>query len=119
MSPPTDDDFQRPIPTDPIDDTPTVSCSQCDDEWDLSHELDVLQLGNQSVEQFALDHHRHTGHFPDGATPWVATCQQCPDAEQFISETPARRWARTHTRHTRHDVELVHEDEVESVIASE
>ncbi|AHZ22932.1 hypothetical protein E6P09_02495 [Haloferax mediterranei ATCC 33500] len=119
MSRPSDDDFQRPVPTDPIDDTPTVFCSRCNEEWDLSYELDELQLGNQSVEQFALDHHRHTGHFPDGVTPWVVSCRQCPDGEQFLSETPARRWARTHARHTRHDVALSHADDEQSIIAPE
>ncbi|ELZ81052.1 hypothetical protein C453_18985 [Haloferax elongans ATCC BAA-1513] len=109
MSPPSDD-FQTP-PRDPVDDVPTVTCSRCNREWDLTYELDELKLGNQSVEQFALDHHRHTGHFPDDVTPWVASCRQCPDGEQFLSESPARRWARTHTRHTTHEVSLEHAGE--------
>jgi hypothetical protein len=89
-----------------IDDTPTLHCSRCSRDWDLAYELDELQVGNQAVAQFALDHRRHTGHFPDDVSPWVADCRQCPDGDQFLSETPARRWARTHARHTRHEVEL-------------
>ncbi len=87
-----------------IDDTPTIRCSRCDDSWSLDYELDEMQMGNQAVERFALDHHRHTGHFPDDVTPWVVDCRQCPDSDQFLSETPARRWAETHVRHTRHTV---------------
>ncbi|WP_338727013.1 hypothetical protein [Haladaptatus sp. DJG-WS-42] len=94
--------------TEPVDDTPTITCSRCDREWSLSYELDNLGVGNQSFEQFALDHMRHTGHFPDAVTPWIADCRQCPDGEQFLSEGPARRWAETHVRHARHDVVLEH-----------
>ncbi|WP_332897846.1 MULTISPECIES: hypothetical protein [unclassified Haladaptatus] len=94
--------------TEHVDDTPTITCSRCDREWSLSYELDDLGVGNQSFEQFALDHMRHTGHFPDEVTPWIADCQQCPDGEHFLSESPARRWAETHVRHTRHDVVLEH-----------
>jgi hypothetical protein len=94
-----------------IDDTPTVACTTCDHEWTLTYELEELQVGNQSFEQFALDHKRHTGHFPDEVTPWVATCRQCPDGELFLSERPARRWAKTHARHTRHTVEVEHSGE--------
>ncbi|MCO8267989.1 hypothetical protein C5B90_14375 [Haloferax sp. Atlit-12N] len=119
MSPPSDDDFRTHSPTAPIDDTPTVSCSRCGEEWDLSYELDELQLGNQSVEQFALDHRRHTGHFPDDVSPWVVSCRQCPDGEQFLSEASARRWARTHARHTRHEVAMDHADDDGVVIAPE
>jgi hypothetical protein len=111
VSSPSDDDIQHPPPTAPVDDTPIVSCSRCETEWDLAYELDELKLGNQSVEQFALDHHRHTGHFPDDVTPWVASCRRCPDGEQFLSETAARRWARTHARHARHEVALEHAGE--------
>ncbi|MEF8814044.1 MAG: hypothetical protein V5A55_09530 [Halovenus sp.] len=87
---------------------PTVTCTRCDETWRLAYELDDLQVGNRAVERFAIDHHRHTGHFPDGVTPWLAECRQCPDGEQFLSEQPARRWAQTHVRHTRHDVSLRH-----------
>ena len=88
------------------DDTPTVSCTRCDREWDLAHELDDLRAGNRAVEQFALDHERHTGHYPDDVTPWVVRCRRCPDGEQFLAERPARRWARTHARHTTHEVRI-------------
>jgi hypothetical protein len=97
-------DDPAPEPTDEIDDTPTITCSRCDRTWDLGYELDDMQVGNQAVEQFALDHRRHTGHFPDDVTPWVVDCRVCPDGEQFLSEHPARRWAETHARHTRHTV---------------
>ena len=99
----TDDD-PAPEPTDAIDDTPTITCSRCGRAWDLRYELDEMQVGNQAVEQFALDHHRHTGHFPDDVTPWIVECRVCPDGDQFLSEQPARRWAETHARHTRHTV---------------
>ncbi|WP_224333495.1 hypothetical protein [Haloprofundus halobius] len=98
-----------------VDDTPTVRCTRCDRTWDLGYELDELNVGNQSFEQFALDHQRHTGHFPDDVTPWVVTCRRCPDGEQFLSERPARRWAETHARHTGHAVSLDYDDE-ESVV---
>ncbi|MFC7047017.1 hypothetical protein ACFQH6_17890 [Halobacteriaceae archaeon GCM10025711] len=106
MSDRTDDFDGRP--PDDVDDLPTVTCTRCDREWDLSYELDDLQVGNQALEQFALDHHRHTGHFPDDVTPWVATCRRCPDGDQFLTERPARRWAEAHARHTRHGVVLTH-----------
>lgn len=91
---------------DRIDSVPTVACSRCGREWDLAYELDELHAGNQAVEQFAMDHERHTGHFPDDVTPWIADCRQCPDGEEYLSERPARRWAETHARHTRHEVAL-------------
>jgi len=91
-----------------IDDLPVVTCTRCDAEWDLEFELEELYAGNQAVEQFALDHMRHTGHYPDDVTPWIATCRQCPAGEAFLGERPARRWARTHARHTRHEVEVEH-----------
>jgi len=97
-------------------DAPTVSCSRCDREWDLSYELDDLQAGNRALEQFALDHERHTGHFPDGVSPWVVDCRHCPGGEAFLAERPARRWAETHARHTRHPVTLAHEDGGESTV---
>lgn len=103
---------------DAVDDVPEVACSQCDRAWDLEYELDELQVGNQSVERFALDHKRHTGHFPDDVMPWVVACRQCPDGEEFLSERPARRWAETHARHTRHDVTLRHMDEDEPTMVS-
>jgi len=88
------------------EDPPTITCSRCDREWRLDYELDDLQAGNRAFERFAMDHHRHTGHYPDGVTPWRIACRQCPEREQFLAERPARRHAQTHARHTRHTVEL-------------
>ncbi|MBB6646563.1 hypothetical protein [Halobellus ruber] len=85
---------------------PTVACTQCGRAWDLDYELEELYAGNRAVEQFALDHERHTGHFPDDVTPWIVECRQCPDGEQYLEERSARRWAETHARHTNHTVEL-------------
>jgi len=113
-----DGDPDRPLsPVDDVDDTPTVSCSRCGREWDLSYELDDLRVGNQAVEQFALDHMRHTGHYPDGVSTWIADCRNCPDGEEQLSEHAARRWAETHARHTRHSVDLSYpaEDRTETV----
>ena len=93
----------------PADNTPTVTCSQCDRTWALEYELDSLYAGNQAFEQFALDHKRHTGHFPDDVTPWIADCDRCPATEQYLDEEPARRWAETHARHTTHPVSLTHD----------
>jgi hypothetical protein len=91
----------------PTDDrVPTVTCSRCGRAWDLGYELDDMQVGNRALEQFALDHRRHTGHFPDDVTPWLVECRNCPDEDAFLSERPARRWARTHARHTRHVVDV-------------
>jgi hypothetical protein len=104
---------------DDVDDAPTVTCSRCDRAWDLEYELEELRVGNRALEQFALDHERHTGHFPDEVSPWVATCRRCPGREAFLSERPARRWATTHARHTRHEVTLRHDDEGESTVAPE
>lgn len=98
------------------DNVPTIICSRCDSEWDLTYELDVLRLGNQSGEQFALDHMRHTGHFPDSVSPWTVDCRQCPSSEQFLSERPATRWATTHARHTRHTVAVNHPEQEETLI---
>jgi hypothetical protein len=103
-----DDADDGPPPAEDVDDTPTVSCGRCGREWTLSYELDELRVGNQAVEQFALDHKRHTGHFPDDVGAWTVTCRRCPDGDEFLSEGPARRWAETHARHTRHDVEMRH-----------
>ena len=98
---------------------PTVSCTRCDREWTLDHELDHLHAGNRAVEQFALDHERHTGHFPDDVTPWIVRCQRCPDGDQFLSERPARRWATAHARHTRHTVRLDGSDGTDEVVSPE
>ena len=109
--PASDDEQKRAEPPEQpeIDDTPTVSCSRCGREWDLGYELDDLEIGNQAAEQFALDHKRHTGHFPDDVTPWIVDCRQCPDSERFLAEHSARRWARAHARHTRHTTTLEHD----------
>jgi len=82
--------------------TPTVECSRCGQSWDLSYELDQRHAGNQALEQFAMDHHRHTGHFPDDVTPWVVDCRHCPEQDRYLSERPAKRFAETHARHTDH-----------------
>jgi hypothetical protein len=103
VSDPFDGEVRSP---DDVDDVPTVTCSRCDGEWNLEYELDDLQVGNRALERFALDHKRHTGHFPDDVTPWIVECQQCPDGEQYLEERPARRWATVHARHTTHTVEL-------------
>ena len=107
-SPPDDTDQQLPT-AEPVDDTPTISCSRCDKTWELTYELETLYAGNQAFEQFALDHKRHTGHFPDDVSPWIVDCQQCPDQDGYLDERPARRWAETHARHTTHPVSLRHE----------
>jgi ferredoxin len=97
--------------TDPEpDDLPTVTCDRCDRSWDLGYELDDMEVGNQAVEQFALDHKRHTGHFPDDVATWRAACRRCPEGAERLSEHAARRWAATHARHTRHAVDLHHAD---------
>jgi hypothetical protein len=103
-------------PGNDVNDVPTVACSRCDREWDLDYELDDLQAGNRALEQFALDHERHTGHLPDGVAPWSVTCRRCPAEEVFLSERPARRWAETHARHTRHSVTVEHATEDETAI---
>ena len=93
---------------------PTVSCASCNREWVLDFELDELRAGNRALEQFALDHYRHTGHYPDDVTPWVASCEQCPAEEQYLEKRPAKRFATTHARHTQHTVLLTLSDEDES-----
>lgn len=98
-------------------DTPTLTCSRCNHSWDLSHELEELQAGNRAAEQFALDHHRHTGHYPDGVTPWTVSCRRCPEGDRFLAERPATRFARTHTRHTGHAVDLRSPDGEEAVLS--
>lgn len=116
MSDHTDGTHEDRIVDDGVDDTPVVACSRCDREWDLAYELDELCAGNQAVEQFAMDHIRHTGHYPDAVTPWIATCRRCPAGEAFLAERPARRWARTHARHARHEVAVEHGDEVAETV---
>ena len=101
-----------------LDDAPVLSCSRCDREWSLAYELDTLKAGNQALEQFAMDHMRHTGHYPDEVTPWLADCRRCPAGEGFLAERPARRWAKTHARHTRHEVEVAHGDEVAETVSN-
>jgi hypothetical protein len=91
---------------DSVEDLPTVSCSRCGRDWDLGYELDELRAGNRAVEQFALDHERHTGHFPDDVTPWLVDCRRCPEREGYLAQGPAHRWATTHARHTGHAVEV-------------
>lgn len=113
---PDGSDTEETFDPDAVDDTPTVSCSQCDREWDLEYELDELRVGNQALERFALDHYRHTGHFPDEISPWIVDCRQCPDSDEFLEKRPARRWARTHARHTRHSVALQHADDEQTVV---
>jgi len=108
-----------PLEPDDIDDTPTVTCSRCDGEWDLGYELDTLRVGNRALERFALDHKRHTGHFPDDVQPWRVACEECPDADEFLTERPARRWAETHARHTGHDVSLGHADGDSTTVEAE
>jgi len=105
---PTDDD--TPDGSAEIDDTPTITCERCGRAWDLDYELDEMAVGNLAVEQFALDHQRHTGHFPDGISTWQARCRNCPEEVQRLEESAARRWAETHARHTRHKVTLEHAD---------
>jgi len=108
-TPPDDIDRTPPALNEPVDDTPTISCSRCEKTWELSYELETLYAGNQAFEQFALDHKRHTGHFPDDVSPWTVDCQQCPDGEAYLDERPARRWAETHARHTTHPVAITYE----------
>jgi len=112
---PEDPDGREDTPTpdrdpDRVEDAPTVSCTRCGEAWDLAFELEELRAGNQALEQFALDHERHTGHFPDDVTPWLVDCRRCPDGEAYLGERAARRWAMTHARHTGHAVEVVSPD---------
>jgi hypothetical protein len=105
--------------SEPEDATPTITCTRCDREWTVDYELDELRAGNRALEQFALDHHRHTGHFPDDVTPWLVDCRRCPASERFLAERPARRWTETHARHTRHAVEIGHGDDEPTLVESE
>lgn len=106
-------------PVDEIDDLPTVSCARCDREWTLAFELEELSVGNQALEQFALDHKRHTGHFPDDVSTWQASCRHCPETVDRLDERPAQRWARTHARHTGHDVEVTNASLSEPVVVED
>ena len=106
----------RSDPPEDVDDVPTVTCSRCDRGWDLAYELDELEVGNRAVEKFALDHRRHTGHFPDDVTPWTVDCRQCPGGERFLAERPVRRWAETHARHTGHALSVQHGDAEETLV---
>lgn len=115
----SDDDSGARPPSEDVDDAPRITCTTCDREWTLAYELDEMRLGNQSFEQFALDHKRHTGHFPDDVTPWLTDCRRCPQGDAFLSEGAARRWATTHARHTRHPVTVRHGDEAETITDSE
>jgi hypothetical protein len=117
-SPPAEARADRP-PSTVVDDAPSVTCTRCDGEWDLTYELDELALGNQAPEQFALDHKRHTGHFPDGVTTWRAICRHCPEGSEHLAERGARRWADTHARHTRHAVEIRHGESELQVIGGD
>ena len=106
---------ESPTPAD-VDDVPTVSCSRCGREWDLSYELDEMRVGNQALEQFALDHARHTGHYPDDVSTWRANCRNCPEEVERLSEDSAHRWAETHARHTTHGVEVRHATDDEATV---
>ncbi|WP_397541151.1 hypothetical protein [Salinarchaeum sp. IM2453] len=105
--------------SDDFENVPVVSCTRCGREWELTYELDELQAGNRAVEQFALDHERHTGHLPDDISPWIADCENCPAGEQFLSKRPAKRWAVTHARHTYHSIDLISPDGDEKTITSD
>jgi hypothetical protein len=109
-------DDATPDSPDAVDDVPTISCTRCGREWDLTYELDALVAGNQSVEQFALDHKRHTGHFPDDAATWLARCRHCPEGVERLSRRAARRWAEVHARHTRHSVAVSHGTDGEELL---
>jgi hypothetical protein len=110
MSDKREDDPVEDVDPDAVDDLPTVSCERCGREWDLGYELEDMAVGNQAVEQFALDHQRHTGHFPDGLSTWQADCRHCPESVQRLEERAARRFAETHARHTGHTVAIEHAD---------
>ena len=101
-----EDDPDAPASAEDYDPDLTVACRRCDREWDLSDELETV--GNQAFEQFALDHMRHTGHFPDDVETWRAVCRHCPEESERLDDAAAHRWAETHVRHTRHDVEIRH-----------
>ncbi len=112
-----DADADEP-PSDPAN-VPTVECSLCDDSWTLEHELDELGLGNDALVAFAIDHHEHTGHFPDDVTPWLAHCRRCPESVERLDEPAVRRWARTHARHTGHVVAVDHDSYEKQALVGE
>ncbi|WP_135666197.1 hypothetical protein [Halorhabdus rudnickae] len=116
MSNDSDEEPHRSPDSENVEDLPTVSCERCGREWDLAYELEEVAVGNQAFEQFALDHQRHTGHFPDGISTWQADCRQCPEAVQRLDERAARRWAEIHARHTAHAVALEHADHEEPTL---
>lgn len=118
-SPIDEADTRTPEDPEEIDDTPTITCERCGRAWDLAYELDEMAVGNLAVEQFALDHQRHTGHFPDGISTWQAICRNCPEEIQRLEEDAARRWAETHARHTRHMVTLEHADSEEKTLVEQ
>ena len=107
---PGDDGAGVPSDPDDIEDAPRINCERCGREWVLEYELDEMSVGNLAIEQFALDHQRHTGHFPDGISTWRARCRNCPEDVQRLEESSAHRWAETHARHTRHTVAVTHAD---------
>lgn len=112
-----DDEADSPPPgTREPDDVPTIACSRCGRDWKLEYELDELAVGNQALEQFALDHKQHTGHFPDDVKTWQAICRQCPGEAERLSERGVVRWGETHARHTRHSVEIRHATDDETTV---
>jgi hypothetical protein len=102
----TSDDFST-SDEDP-EDAPTITCKRCDQTWDLAREFEDLGVGNHAIEQFALDHKRHTGHFPDSIRTWRAKCHNCPEEAERLAQDAVTRWAETHARHTRHEIEICH-----------
>ncbi|WP_137287464.1 hypothetical protein [Halorussus salinisoli] len=120
MSDPNDDwDPTGGDPTDDDFDAPTITCQRCDQHWDLSKEFDELGVGNHAIEQFALDHKRHTGHFPDDVRTWRAACRNCPETAERLASDAATRWAETHARHTRHEVEIRHARSDETTVVTD
>jgi ribosomal protein L37E len=111
-----DGDDGQGVPHHPedVDDTVTVSCERCGREWDVGREMEAV--GNRALEQFALDHRRHTGHFPDSVETWRADCRRCPEESAHLGERAARRWAETHARHTRHAVTVHHARDEETTL---
>lgn len=110
----TDDDFSTADFD--SDEAPTVTCRRCDQTWDLAREFEDLGVGNHALEQFALDHKRHTGHFPDEIRTWRAKCRNCPEEAERLAADAANRWAETHARHTRHEVEVRHARDDETTV---
>lgn len=112
----TGSDDEQAESAEPPQNVPTVRCARCDDEWTLAYELDELTVGNRALEAFALDHHQHTGHFPDDVSPWIADCERCPETVRRLEEAGVIRWARTHARHTAHRVRVDHADREEPTV---